>query len=84
MVKVNVEYMTQDERRLAKYIEVKTFIEENHRNPSRHRLEEHLVLNWIKHNRKLNNAGQLKPERIKLFDVLLAKMEEMKRVNQYQ
>ena len=29
----------------------------NHRNPSRHRLEEHLVLNWNKHNRKLMNKG---------------------------
>ena len=76
--------MTQDERWLMKYNEVMEFMATNHRNPSRHRLEEHLVLNWIKHNRKLKNAGQLKPERARLFDVLLAEMEEMKRVNQYQ
>lgn len=76
--------MTQDERRLMKYNEAMEFMAANHRNPSRHRLEEHLVLNWIKHNRKMKNAGQLKPERARLFDALLAKMEEMKRVNQYQ
>lgn len=75
--------MTQDERWLMKYDEAMEFVAANHRNPSRHRLEEHLVLNWIKHNRKMKNAGQLKPERAKLFDALLAKMEEMKRVNQY-
>lgn len=69
---------------MSKYNEVVAFIKANKRNPSRHRLEEHLVLNWIKHNRKLMNKGELRPERAKLFDELLAKMEEMKRVNQYQ
>lgn len=33
--------MTQDERWLVKYKEVMGFLEENHRNPSRHRIEEH-------------------------------------------
>ena len=32
--------MTQDERRFAKYNEVKAFIEENNRNPSKHDPEE--------------------------------------------
>jgi len=52
--------MTQDERWLAKFYEVKDFIVKNHRNPSRHNIEDHLALNWIKHNRKLMNAGNLK------------------------
>jgi len=38
--------MDQETRWLNKYNEVKTFIEVNHRNPSRHRIEEHLMLNW--------------------------------------
>ena len=76
--------MTQDERWLEKYNEVKDFIEENHRNPSRHNIEDHLALNWIKHNRKLMNAGALKPERVERFKELLALMDENKRVNQYQ
>ncbi len=75
--------MTQDERWLAKYNEVKDFIVKNHRNPSRHNIEDHLALNWIKHNRKLMNAGFLKPDRIERFNELLALMEENKRVNQY-
>ena len=74
--------MTQDER-LAKYDEVKDFIVKNHRNPSRHNIEDHLALNWIKHNRKLMNAGELKPERVERFKELLGLIEENKRVNQY-
>ena len=66
--------MTQDERWMAKYNEVKEFIECEHRNPSKYRLEEHDMLNWIKHNRKLLNAGTLKAERIELFTQLLSKM----------
>lgn len=41
------------------------------------------MLNWIKHNRKLMNAGMLKAERVEAFNQLLAKMEECKRVIQY-
>ena len=76
--------MTQDEKWLAKYNEVKTFIEENHRNPSKHRIEEHLMLNFVKHNRKLMNAGAMKPERVEMFNELLAIIEEYKRKNQYE
>jgi len=76
--------MTQDERWLARYNEMKTFIETNNRNPSKHRMEEHDMLNWLKANRKLLNAGKMKPERIKMFEDLLALIEQYKRVNQYQ
>ena len=76
--------MTQDEKWLAKYNEVKSFIEANHRNPSKHRIEEHLMLNFVKHNRKLMNAGAMKPERLEKFKELLAIIEEYKRKNQYE
>lgn len=40
--------MKQDEIWLKKYQEVMTFIETNHRNPSRHNPEERgLYLNWL-------------------------------------
>ena len=48
--------MTQDERWNIRYQEVMAFIESNHRNPSKHRLEEHDMLNWVKQQRKLHNA----------------------------
>ena len=44
--------MTQDERWQKKYEEVVGFVESNRRNPSRHRIEEHDMLNWCKANRK--------------------------------
>ena len=76
--------MTQDERWMAKYNEVVEFIETNHRNPSRHRIEEHNHLNWLKASRKKMNAGGLKPERVELFERLLEMMEQYKRVNQWK
>lgn len=75
--------MTQDERWQAKYEEVVGFIEANHRNPSKHRVEEHLMLNWIKANRKVMNAGNLKAERVEKFERLLELCEKYRRVNQY-
>ena len=76
--------MTQDERWMTKYNEVVEFIETNHRNPSRHRIEEHDMLNWLKANRKKMNAGVLKLERVEAFKELLELMEQYKRKNQYQ
>lgn len=75
--------MTQDEKWLTRYNEVKTFIETNHRNPSKHRLEEHDMLNWLKANRKRMNAGEMKEERLAPFRELLELMEKYKRVNQW-
>ena len=76
--------MTQDEKWIERYNEVKNFIETNHRNPSKHRIEEHLMLNFVKHNRKLLNAGAMKEERLEKFNALLALIEENKRVNQWK
>ena len=76
--------MTQDERWLKKYNEVKDFIETNKRNPSKHDPEERgQYLNWIKHNRKLFASGELKENRVEQFKELLDLMEEYKRKNQY-
>ena len=75
--------MTQDERWLIRYNEVKTFIEENPRNPSKHRIEEHDMLNWLKANRKVMNAGSLKAERVEPFQQLLGLIEKYKRLNLY-
>ena len=57
--------MTQDEKWLAKYNEVKRFIETNHRNPSKHDPEEkYNYSNCIKPNRQLHNSGAMKQERV--------------------
>lgn len=76
--------MTQDELWLKKYNEVVTFIESNKRNPSKHDDEERgRYLNWIKHNKKLLNAGLLKEDRVPLFEALLSLSEKYRRVNQF-
>ena len=75
--------MDQETRWMTRYKEVMAFIETNHRNPSKHRIEEHDMLNWVKANRKVMNAGKMKPDRVEAFKRLLVLMEECKRVNQY-
>jgi len=75
--------MTQDERWLVRFNEVFEFINTNHRNPSKHRIEEHDMLNWLKANRKQLNAGSLKRERVELFKMLLKLIEQNKKINQY-
>ena len=76
--------MTQEERWLTRYKEVVGFIETNHRNPSKHRIEQHDMLNWLKANRKALNAGKMKEERVEKFKKLLELTEQYKRKNQYE
>ena len=76
--------MTQDEKWISRYNEVKNFIEMNKRNPSKHRIEEHDMLNWLKANRKVMNAGKMKDERVEKFRKLLELTEQYRRKNQYE
>jgi hypothetical protein len=76
--------MTQDEKWIDKYQDVIDFLEENHRNPSKHRLEEHDYVNWLKANRKALNAGKMKAERVEKFRKLLELTEQYRRKNQYE
>lgn len=76
--------MDQETRWLTKYKEAMEFIERYHRNPSRHRIEEHDMLNWVKANRKRMNAGELKEPRLGKFKELLSLSEQYKRKNQYE
>ena len=75
--------MTQEEKWNVRYQEVKSFIEANKRNPSKYRIEEHDMLNWLKATRKKMNAGELKKDRLVKFKELLVLCEEYKHVNQY-
>ncbi|MGM9687548.1 MAG: hypothetical protein ACI3YD_00720 [Alloprevotella sp.] len=60
---------------LFKYKHVWTFVQMHRRYPSRHHPEEHVLLNWMKYNRKLINRGMLSEERVKL----LKKLDELRR-----
>ena len=75
--------MTQNEKWTSRYREVMDFIMTNRRNPSRHRIEEHDHLNWLKANRKALNAGKMKLERVEKFRKLLELTEQYRRKNQY-
>ena len=59
--------MDQDTRWLTRYNEVKSFIEANHRNPSKYYDEEKLMVHFLKRGRKLMNAGELKEDIITMF-----------------
>ena len=76
--------MTQDERWIVKYNEVVSFIEANHRNPSKYAPEEKLMVHFLKRGRKLMNAGELKEPRLGMFKDLLELSETYKRKNQYE
>lgn len=76
--------MTQDEKWMARYNEVVDYIKVNHRNPSKHKVEDHHMVNWLKACRKARNAGKMKEERVEKFSKLLELMEEYRRINQYQ
>lgn len=76
--------MTQDERWLVKYNEVKDFIETNQRNPSKFIPEERGLRNWVRHQQKLVNKGELKAERMDAFNKLLELSEQYRRKNQYE
>ena len=75
--------MTQDERWLVQWKEVMDFMEANKRRPSKFVYEERGMRNWWKHQQKLLNAGELKPDRIERFNELLKLGERYKYVNQY-
>ena len=75
--------MTQEERWLTRYNEVKNFIEENKRNPSKYAPEEKLMVHFLKRCRKLMNAGELKEPRLSMFRELLELSEKNKHKNQW-
>lgn len=76
--------MDQETRWLTRYNEVKEFIEREHRNPSKYRDEEKLMVHFLKRGRKLINAGELQEPRLSLFKELMALCGEYKRKNQYE
>ena len=76
--------MTQDERWLVRYNEVKSFIETNHRNPSKYNPEEMLMVHFLKRGRKLMNAGELQEPRLEMFKELQSLSEQYRRKNQYE
>lgn len=76
--------MTQDEKWMARYNEVKSFIEANKRNPSKYAPEEMLMVHFLKRCRKLMNAEGLKEPRLGLFKELMELIDKYRRINQWK
>lgn len=76
--------MTQDELWLAKWQAAIDFMATNYRRPSKFVPEERNMRSWWKHNKKLVNAGEMKADRIELFNQLQEMGNRYKHVNQYQ
>lgn len=75
--------MTQEEKWDARYKEVENFVKANKRRPSKYNPEERNAWNWLRHNQKLYNSGELKEDRIEKFEELLVLCEKYHHVNQY-
>ena len=69
---------------MTRYKEVVSFIETNHRNPSKYASEEKLLVHFLKRGRKLMNAGDLKEPRLGMFMELMELSEKNKHKNQYE
>lgn len=75
--------MTQDELWETNYERVWHFMQMTRLQPSKHRKEEHQMLNWMKHNRKLMARGKMPPHRQERFQRLLEEAKKYQRLNQY-
>ncbi|MBQ9649736.1 MAG: hypothetical protein IJV25_04870 [Prevotella sp.] len=75
--------MTQDERWNRQYEQMMAFMEANHRRPSKHRLEEHDMLNWFKATKKKLAKGGYPPDRLEKFQRLVEVADKYRRLNQY-
>ena len=76
--------MTQEERWIANWKAVMDFMTANKRRPSKFVDEERGMRNWWKHQQKLVNAGELRPNRMEKFNELLELGEKYRHKNQYE
>ena len=76
--------MTQEERWLTRYNDVKEFIGANKRNPSKYVAEERLMVHFLKRGRKMLNAGELAEPRFSQFLELLELSSRYKHINQWK
>ena len=60
------------------------FLETNHRRPSKFLPDQGNKRNWWKYNKKRFGSGEMKEDKVELFNLLLALGEQNKHVNQYR
>ncbi|MDE7456230.1 MAG: hypothetical protein K2M96_05915 [Prevotella sp.] len=72
-----------DSKWLQNYNAIMQYMEANRRRPSKHRIEDHRMLNWLKYNKKLIAAGKMSDERLRLFHQLMDIANGYRKLNQY-
>ena len=75
--------MTHDERWAQMLKAYRNYILKKHRCPSKYKPEDRQLYNWIKHNRKMRNKGEMPPERQEVFADLRKLADKYRRVNQH-
>ena len=75
--------MTRDELWEQNYNACLDFLTKNKKRPSKHRMEEHQMLNWIKYQKKRLAQEKMQPHRRERFKQLLELSENYLRKNQY-
>lgn len=55
------------------------YLQRNGKRPSKYKVRDMHLVNWMKYNRKRRNKGLLAPERCELLDKLIAEAERLKR-----
>ena len=75
--------MTRNDLWEQNYSDIMDFMTGQKRRPSKHRLEEHQMLNWLKYQKKRLAQGKMAPDRIDKFQKLLTVAEQFLRKNQY-
>ena len=75
--------MDKEENWLDCYKEIYASVKQNHRGPSKHRVEEHRMVNWMKYNRKKLNSNKLVDKERTRFLKLVNLIHSFNRVNQY-
>lgn len=78
----NWKAMNQDDIWLNHYKEIMDYLLTFKRRPSKHRIEDHQMLNWIKYNKKLMAREKMDESRIPYFKQLLEVAEKYRKLNQ--
>lgn len=55
---------------LAKYLQLKEYVEQHHQLPDKKKVENRGLLNWWKYNKKLAKQGKLSEEKLRMLQEL--------------
>lgn len=59
------------------------FLDKHKRRPSKHYAEDMPLFDWFKHSKRLLNRGQMQPNRVEKFRLLLGEATDLQRINQH-